>query len=245
MNFIDVLIIGFVLLGSLQGYQKGLLTSIVNFLSSIFGFLIAVWQYKVILSWIQQYFPLQEWLEPVIYRAVLPSVQSKADTLQQQFLDSILGLLPSELNSIFSTSNLSSVPLPQTIEQVSHRIAGVLTEHILNLIAFGVVFYAAVLLMQIGFSILLSPFGGRVGFFNRGGGLFFGGLTSLIGLAVLAGLFFPLFHLGVGGSFKTLIETSYLYPYLMEIFNILDQLFSAQLQESLIDPLLWDKGIGF
>lgn len=245
MNFIDVLIIGFVLLGALHGYQRGLLTSVANFLSSIVAFLVAVWQYKAALRWAQQYFPLQQWLEPVVYRAVLPLVQSKADLLQQQFLENILGLMPLELRSSFPTPNLPSVPFPQTIEQVSHGLASMFTEHILNLIAFGVVFYVVLILVQLGFSILLSPFGGRNGFLNRGGGLLFGGLSSVIGLAVLAGLFFPLMNLGVGGSFNALIQTSYLYPYLVEVFNLLDQLFSAHLQQNLLDPLSLDKGVWF
>lgn len=245
MNFLDVLIIGFVLLGALHGYQRGLLTSIANFLSGIVAFLVAVGQYKAALRWAEQFLPLQQWLEPVIYRAVLPSVQSKADTLQHKFLENILELLPLELRSYFSSSNLVSVPLPETIEQVSSRLAGALTEHILNLIAFGLVFYTVVLLMQLGFSIILSPFGGRSGLLNSGGGLFFGGLSFIIGLAVLAGLLFPLMNLGVGGSFNVLLQTSYLYPYLLEIFNLLDQLFSAHLQQNLLDPLSLDKGVWF
>ena len=91
MNLIDVLILGFILLGALHGYQRGLITSIINFLSSIVGFVVASWEYMVALHWAEQYFPLQQWLEPVIYRIMLPAVQSKASTLQQQALGNILG----------------------------------------------------------------------------------------------------------------------------------------------------------
>ncbi|HBW37122.1 CvpA family protein [Desulfosporosinus sp. BICA1-9] len=245
MNLLDVLILGFILLGALRGYQRGLLTSIVNFLSGIAGFLVAVWQYKAALRWVEQYFPLQQWLEPVIFRVVLPAVQSKADTLQQQFLGSILSSLPPELRSFFSSSNLPSLPMPQTIEQVSHHLAGVLTERILNLIAFGVVFYTVVLIFQLGCAILLRPFGSWRGSLNRGGGLLFGGLGSLIGLSVLAGLFSPLLNLGVGQSYNVLIQNSYFYPYLVGIFNGLDQIFSAQLRQNLLDPLTLDKGDWF
>lgn len=245
MNLLDVLIVGFLLLGALHGYRKGFLTSIVNFLSGIVGFLIAVWQYMAALSWVEQYFPLHQWLEPVIYRAVQSSIQSKADTLQQQFLGNLLLLLPPEIRSLIPSSNIPSVSLPETIEQVSHSLAGVLTERILNLIAFGAVFCIVVLLIQLVFAILLRPFGSWSGSLNRGGGLVFGGLSSLIGLSVFAGLFLPLLHLGVGGSFNGLIQNSYLYPYLVGVFNGLDQVFSAQLRQNLLDPLSLDKGDWF
>jgi uncharacterized membrane protein required for colicin V production len=245
MNLIDVLILGLILLGALHGYQRGLITSVVNFLSSIVGFLVATWKYMAALHWAQQYFPLQQWLEPVIYRAILPAVQAKALSLQQQVLGNILGELPLEWRSIFDTSIIPSGQMPQAIEKVTHNLSGMLTERILSLIAFGVVFYLVVLLIQLLVAILLRPFGSWGGTFNRGGGLMFGGLSALIGLAVLAGLFFPLLKLDLGGSFNTLIQNSYFYPYLVGIFNSLDQVFSAQLSQKLLEPLSQGRGVWF
>lgn len=245
MNLIDVLILGFILLGALYGYQRGLITSIVNLLSSIVGFVVASWEYMAALQWTEQYFPLQRWVEPVIYRAVLPSVQSKASSLQQQALGNILGALPPEWRSIFASLNLPGVQMPQAIEQVTHRLAGMLTERILSLIAFGCVFVVVVVLIQLLVAILLRPFGSWGGSFNRGGGLMFGGLSALIGLAVLAGLFSPLLELGVGGSINDLIQNSNFYPYLVGVFNALDQAFSAQLSQKLLEPLSLGKGVWF
>jgi len=245
VNLIDVLIVGFVLLGALHGYQRGLITSIVNFLSWIIGFLVASWQYMAVLRWTEQYFPLQQWLEPVIYRALLPTVESKASSLQQKVLGNIFGAIPEEWSSIFSSLNLTGVKMPQTIEQMTHSLAGIVTENILSLLAFGLVFYCVVLLMQLLAAILLRPFGSLIGSFNRGGGLMFGGLSSLIGLSVLAGLLSPFIQLGVGGSFTGLIQNAYFYPYLVETFNVLDQLFSAQLREKLFEPLSMGKGVWF
>ncbi len=245
MNLIDVLIVGFILLGALQGYQRGLITSVVNFLSWIVGFLVAAWQYMNALRWAEQYFPLQEWLEPVIYRALLPSVESKASSFQQQVLGNILAAIPEEWRSIFPSVNVSGVPMPQTVEQVTHHLAGTITANILGLLAFGFVFYCVVIVTQLLVAILLRPLGSWRGSFNRGGGLMFGGLSSLIGLSVLAGLLFPFLQLGVGGSFIELIQNSYIYHYLVEIFNVLDQLFSAQLKEKLFEPLSVGKGVWF
>ena len=243
MNLIDVLIIGFVLLGALHGYQRGFITSIVSFLSSIIAFLVATWEYMIALHWVEQYFPLKEWLEPLIYRALLPSVQSKAGTLQQQALGNILGALPPEWRSIFE--NLQGVKTSDTIEQVTHSIAAMLTDHILSLIAFGCVFYIVVVLSHLAVSILLRPLGSWSGSFNRGGGLMFGGLSTLIGLSVLIGLLSPLLQLGVGGSFSLLIQHSYFYPYLLGVFHGLDQVFSAQLSQKLLEPLSQGKGVWY
>jgi len=245
MNLIDVLILGLILLGALLGYQRGLITSVVNFLSSIVGFLVASWEYLNALHWAEQYFPLQQWLEPVIYRAILPSVQSKASTLQQQALGDILGALPLEWRNIFTSLSLPSVQMPQVIEQATHRLAGMLTEKILGLIAFGCVFFVVVVLIQLVVAILLRPFGNWGGAFNRGGGLLFGGLSALIALAVLAGLFSPLLKLGVGGNINDLIQNSNTFPYLVGIFQALDQAFSAQLSQKLLEPLSQGKGIWY
>jgi len=243
MNLIDILILGFILLGALLGYRKGLISSILTFLSSIVGFLVASWKYMVVLHWAEQYFPLRQWLEPVIYRAILPSVQAKASSLQQQALGNILGVLPPEWRSIFE--NLSGVRMPQAIEQVTQRLVGVFTEGVLSLIAFGCVFYSVVFIIQFVAYILLRPFGSWGGSFNREGGLMFGGLSALISMSVMAGLFSPLLQLGVGGRFNALIQSSSFYHFLVGIFQVLDQVFKAQLSQKLLEPLLQGQGIWF
>lgn len=245
MNLIDVLIIGFVLLGALHGYQRGLITSIINFLSSIVGFVVASWEYMAALRWAEQYFPLQKWLEPVIYQAILPFVQSKAVSLQQQAIGNILGALPLEWRNIFTSLNLPNVEMPQAIEQVTHRLAAALTERILSLIAFGFVFLIVVVLIHLLASILLRVLGIWGGAFNRGGGLLFGGLSALICLAVVAGLSAPLLKMGVSGGITDLIQNSNFYPYLTGIFQALDRVFSAQLSQKLLEPLSLGKGVWF
>lgn len=245
MNLVDVLIIGVVLLGALHGYQKGLITSIVNFLSSIIAFVVASWKYAAVLHWSEQYLPLQKWLEPLIYQAILPAVQAKTSSLQQQFIGNILSALPPGWRNIFDSLNLANIQIPQTIEQVTQRLAETLTERILGLVAFGCVFLTVVILIQLLASIMLRFLGFWGGAFNRGGGLMFGGLSVLVCLAVLVGLSAPLLKMGVGGSFNTLILNSFFYPYLTKIFQALDQVFSAQISQKLLEPLSLSKGIWY
>jgi hypothetical protein len=44
------------MLGALLGYQKGLIFSVVNFFSSIVGFIVASWKYAFALHLAEQYF---------------------------------------------------------------------------------------------------------------------------------------------------------------------------------------------
>lgn len=245
MNLIDVLIIGFVLLGSLHGYQRGLITSIFNFFIWIAGFFVASWQYMTVLRWTEQYLPLRQWIEPIIYRTLLPSMESKTINLQQQVLGNIISVIPEEWRSLLPTQQLSGEQMPQTVDQLTHSLSGVITDSILSLIAFAVVFYCVVLILQLLVFILLRPLGIWSGMFNHGGGLLFGGLSSLIGLSVLAGLLSPMLQLGLNHSIIELVQNSYFYPYLLAAFNVLDQLFSAQLREKLLEPLALGKGVWF
>lgn len=245
MNLIDVLIIGFILLGALHGYQKGLVTSVVNLLSSIVGFMAASWGYIAALHWVERFFPLQQWLEPLIYRAILPSVQSKASNLQQQALGNILAVLPPQWRDIFSSLTLPSGQTTQAIEQVTNRLAETLAENLLSLISFGCVFLLAVILIHLLVALLLRPLGSWGGAFNRGGGLLFGGVSALTVLAVLAGVFSPLLNLSSNGRIGDLIQHSDFYPYLIGTFHVLDQVFSAQISKKLLEPLSLGKGVWY
>lgn len=246
MNLIDVLILGFVLFGALHGYQKGLITSIINFISSIVGFLAASWGYMEFLRWVEKYIPLHQLLEPMIYKAILPAVQAQSSSLEQKFLGNILGTLPPEWRSILSSANLPSVNMPQALEEATHSLSGLLTDHILSLIAFGIVFFLVLFAIQILVNIFIGTFfGSWSGTFNRGGGLLFGGLCALIALAILAGLLSPLLKLGIGGGLNTLIQKAFFYPFLIGIFNSLDKIFAAQLSQKLLGPSSLGKGVWF
>ena len=237
MNLIDILILGFILFGALHGYQRGLVTSIVNFIGSIVGFLVAYWEYAKVLAWLLRYFPLQKWLEPVIYRTILPIIQTQYPALQHQVLGSVLGSLPEKWRSILNFDNLSSGKMPQTITQVANSLSGQITESILSFAAFGLVFLLVLFIIQILLSFFLRSFLGWGGAINRGGGLVLGGLCALITLAIFAGFYSPFLKLGMGGSVNNLIQKAYFYPYLLNIFNSIDRIFSAQLSQRLLEPL--------
>lgn len=243
MNLVDILIVAFVLLGALHGYQRGLISSVLNFLSYVVGFVIALWKYTDALRWVEQYFPLRQWLEPIIYKAILPFVQSKAPAVRNPVSDGILWELPLELRCLFE--NLSEVQMFLAIEQVTDHLTGIFTELILSVIAFCCVFFIVVIVVRLFLAILFQSFGGWYGLFNRVGGLFFGGLSGLLGLSVLAGLVSLFLQFGLCGSINSIIQSSMLYPFLLEIFRVIDQVFAAQISQKLLEPLSPVQGIRF
>lgn len=235
MNLVDILILGFILLGAFHGYQKGLISGILNFLSYVVGLIIAFWKYVYVLRWVEQYFPLQQWLEPIIYKAILPYVQSKAPAIPIQEPDGFFRELPLELRGLFD--NLSDLQFSLAIEQVTHRLAGIITELILGFIAFCGVFFMVVIVVRLFLSIIFQPYGGWCGPINRAGGLFVGGLSALIGMSILAGLFSLFLQFGLSGSMNSIMQSSLMYPYLLEIFEVMDQVFFAQISQKLLEPL--------
>lgn len=237
MNIIDVLIIGIILLGALQGYRRGLLSGAVNLVGTLVGFLIASFQYEVVLSWIERHFPVHNWLEPLVYKVVSSQIQSQAKMPDGGLLPKILGGFSAELKSFLGTGNPSSLQsvTQGILDQAAHHLSSVITENILRILAFGLVFYAVVMLVHLGAGLLipLIPLGGTL---NHGAGLILGGLTALIAIAVLAGLLSPFLTLSTGSQ-ATVIKSSYLYPYLLQVFQGLDKVFSLQLVSRLLGPL--------
>ena len=248
MNLFDVLVLGLILLGALHGYRKGLLTSIINFLSYLCAFFVAAKEYQAALQWLERYAPLKQWLEPNVYKLIYPLLQSKASSLEQEVLGNILGALPDQWRNVFASadiSGISSSQLTPKLEQVGHSLAGLLTDRLLSIISFGVVFLVVIALIQLVAAILLRPLGWWFGTFNRGGGLLFGGLGALIGLSVLVSLISPLIHWGLDGRVTALIQNSFSYPYLLKIFQVLDNNFATKIDQNLLQPLFQEKGVWF
>ncbi|WP_206811267.1 CvpA family protein [Paradesulfitobacterium ferrireducens] len=233
MNLIDVLIIGFILLGALQGYRKGFLTGLVNLLASIVGLVLAASQYLNVYNWLERTFSLQSLVEARVYKLILPRLQGELTT---QGLSQILPSLPNGWGDLFgglaTLPNMQSVVPQQVFEEAAHRLAGVISQNLLYLFAFALVYIVIVALAQIIWSIIMAPFGAVGGAANRGGGLILGGLASLLGLAILAGIISPVLKLGFNGTVFSLIESSLLYPYLIHIFDLVIRLFSIKVTEN-------------
>ncbi|MFZ3103024.1 MAG: CvpA family protein [Desulfitobacteriaceae bacterium] len=247
MNIVDILIMGLILLGALQGYRKGLITGLAQFAGSIIGFLVASLEYIKVLKWLEQFFPFQRWLEPVIYRLIGSSLQTQAGSIPQQSIENLLKMLPPELRSYLAGNNILGVQSATLmtkgyVEQAIHGIAGFITEKVLALLAFALVFLVIVVLIQALITILLAPLGIFGGAANRGGGLLFGGLFAFSILVVISGVFSPMLMLDTQIPGLLFIQHSFFQPYLLQTFQFLSQSLSLQISKELQTPFNLLKG---
>jgi uncharacterized membrane protein required for colicin V production len=241
MNVIDILILVVIVLSALQGYRKGLITGLGQFVGIIIGFFVASLEYINVLKWLEQTLPLQRWLEPQIYKLVLPSLQSGTGTTTQQSIDRLFEMIPAELLNSFASGNMlegSAATITQSyIEQAARNISGYLTEKILALLAFVLIFLVIIAIAQIIVTILFAPLGIFKGVVNRGGGLLFGGLCAFLSLAVISGILLPIIKLDAQNSGLMLIQQSVFLPYLFQAFQMLSQVFSLQLEQTSLNVI--------
>lgn len=229
MNIVDVLIIGLILLGGLQGYHKGLITGIANLFGSIAGLVIAAYEYVNLLVWAEQRFGLQAWLEPIVYKIIKPVIEAQVKGVDGKISDAITKMFPTEISSVIGTNGangLSSIT-QNALQQIGNKIAGGITENILRLLAFAVIFFAVVFLVQVMVKILLAPMGLFGGTVNKGGGFLLGVVSYFLGLTVLAGVASPFVQMGTAGMFSNLVQNSMLYPTLTQSFQMISQLLAV------------------
>lgn len=243
MNIFDILVLGIVLLGALQGYRKGLISGLVSLLGHILGLVFAAKEYLKVLSWLDQNTPIRNWIEPAIYKLILPSVESKAQLAGQQTLERILSMFPKELRDLIGSSNVPDFQAytQSAIQTVAHNFSGLITDNLLKILAFGLTYSVIVLAIEIIASLVLSPFGLFSGTVNRGGGFLVGALGSFVGLAVFVGLISPFISLAGTDSVWGLLPKSQSYNYLVQTFTYLREILRLNLDQGLTLPLDFTK----
>lgn len=239
MNIFDILILGIVLLGALQGYRKGLISGLVSFVGSLLGLILAAKEYLKVLAWIDQNTPIRNWLEPVVYKLILPSVESKAHLAGQQTLERILSMFPKELRDLIGNGTVPDFQAyTQTaIQAIAKNLSGIITDNLLKVIAFTLTYTFIILIIGILTSLILSPFGLFSGTINRGGGFFLGGLSSFVGLAVFVGLLSPFITLAGADTLWGLLQRSESYPYLVQTFSYLGEVLRLNLDQGITLPV--------
>lgn len=249
MNIFDILILGLLILGALQGYRKGLISGLVNLLGSIFGFYFAVKEYLMVFEWLEQHTPLRQWLEPVVYRFLLPSVQAQAQTTQLQTLDKILSVFPKELRGLISSGAVPDFQAytQNLVQTMTKTVSGVLTDNLIKIIAFFLTYTVVILILQIVVNLILAPIGFFSGTVNRGGGFLFGSLGALVGVAIIMGLITPFLPLLGQSEFALLIKEAWFYPHLLQLFEALKTMFHLEFNQGLQGlnlPVDFTKGSG-
>ena len=235
MNIIDILILAFILIGALQGYMRGLISSILSLLSSIIGFMIASWQFPAVVQLADQFTPLRKWLESLIYRWILPSVQAELGSgADLQNSGAILSLLPLDLRNLWES--LTGPQVSKVVEEAARHMAGELTGRLLSLLAFIFLFFFAAFLLQFICNLIIRPSGSGGGFLSRSGGLVCGGLSVGITLTVAAAALWMFSQAGFSEGLNSLMQGSSLYPHLLASFQGLDQIFAGQISQIVMAP---------
>jgi len=221
MNVIDILILGIIFLGAWQGYRKGLLTGLISLGGTIFAIIVASARYQPFLAKVEQHYQVRDLFEPIVYRATAASLQTQSDFWEEKTLSRISELLPAELHSLIPQGQAGAKPISQDIaDRLAHELAGTITDWILSILAFAVIFFAVLILVQLLAGILLKPLGIFRGFINHGGGFLFGAAGAVLGLAIVAGLLAPLLELTMGPTGE-LIQGALFYPYLSNLYLLL------------------------
>lgn len=246
MNIFDILIFGFLILGALQGYRKGLISGLVSVLGSIIGFYIAVKEYLNVLEWLDLHTPLRQWLEPAVYRFLLPSIESQAQITQQQTLDRILSTVPQQLQGLIGSGTIPDLKVytEKIVQSIAQNMTGILTDNLMRIIAFFATYLMVIIILQILSSILLAPLGLFRGTVNHGGGFLFGALGALVGISIFIGLLSPILPVFGRSEPLVLLQQAWSYPYLVKIFEGLQSIFQLELAQGLDLPLDLTKGIG-
>jgi uncharacterized membrane protein required for colicin V production len=243
MNIFDILILGFVLLGALQGYRKGLITGIVSLLGTLLGLVLAAREYLKVLAWIDKNTPIREWINPFVYKFMLPSVESQAKIAQQQTLERILSMFPKELRNLIGSGSVPDFQsyTQSAVQAIAKDLSGIVTDNLMKMLAFAITFSFIVLIIQIIAFLILSPVGLLSGTVNRGGGFLLGGISAFIGLAVFIGLFSPFVTLAGQATPWGLLQESQSYPYLVKTFSYLVEMLRLNLDQGLTVPLDFTK----
>lgn len=239
MNIFDILILVFVILGALEGYRRGIISGLISFGASLLGFIFAAKEYIKVLGWLDQYTPLRQWLEPIIYKMVLPSVEAQAQATQQQTLDRILAVIPQELRNLLGSE---AAPDFQTytqnaIQGIAENMTGVFTESVMKILAFVLTYTLILLILNALTALILAPVQRITGTLNRGGGFILGGLGAFIGLSVFVGFIAPLITLAGQDTPWGLLLEAQTYPLLVQTFDTLVRVFRLNLDQALSIPL--------
>jgi len=233
MNIVDLVIIGLLLLGAINGYRKGFVGSLVGVFSSIIGLIVAYKYYAVFEKWVDSRLGLEKTLGGFIGEHItLPQAVSQfklGDNLfndVSRYFDSlqlnaqIKGQLLAYLERIEESMG-SSLQLP-----LSDIINQYLAVIILSVAAFCIIWCSVNIILEMLTAIFRSLINTTpLGQVDRLGGIAAGALLNALFLMVIIGLFTPLImmagiaELGLLSPVISTIEKSELAPYFLSAFS--------------------------
>lgn len=235
MNIVDILIIGFLLMGSLIGYKRGLLGSIVGLFSSLIGLFVAYKYYLNLGQWFNTQYQLQAKVGEFLNdNLVLPQAVSQFEVKAihlpniSTYLDKIE--IPITLKS--QLVNYLSVLNTETLWQSGTTLGDILHQYVASAIINGLSFLLIWFIVDRGI-MLVSLLYSRVinntvlGGFDRTGGLIIGSAVSVLAITIIIGVISPLLNMAdmadntlFAAVMKTLGESK-LVPHFTFLFTII------------------------
>ncbi len=227
MNLLDLVIVGLLLLGGLAGYRKGLINAAIGLAASFISFVIAFSTYKKLTPVVAN-LGLGKMVQGAVKSVMsLPAAQGqpiKGNGLDQLAL--LTKLLPkpmqNELDAMFIEMMKSSAGA--TIKNIGEAMIGYITLVVVSMISFFLIFFICNWLLRFLGKSLTGGIGkGLVGSINSFGGFLAGVAASLLSVSVLFGFSGPIFSFNHGPgllqTFSQLAQTSFLIPYLRQVFT--------------------------
>ncbi len=239
MNPFDILILVVILMGAIQGYRKGLISGIISLGGNILGLVLAAKNYQGVRLWLETKTNLAIWIEKIISGRVFSLVEKKAGEAQEKTMESIFSILPKEFEAFMENFQLPDMEIysPEALETIARNLSQSLTSSIMSIASFLLIFIAVIIIAEIISSIILSPLGFLTKTLNSGGGLLVGGLVSFLGLAIFFGLLSPLISFITSNGGLESLNTSVMYPYLLNCFSLLQEILRLNLQSNFANPI--------
>lgn len=228
MNFLDLIIIGVILLGGLAGYRKGLINALIGVAGSLVSLVIAFSTYKTLTPVLAERLGVGKIVGRVLSSSVsLPA--TKVQSIQGTGLDQlslVTDLLPKPLQQEFNTLFLDMMKsaVSASIKTVGDAVVQYLTLVVVSMITFFLIFVLSKWILGfVGKVITKSSDRSLFGSLNHSGGFLAGVLASTLFISLVLGFLTPLFSVNMGqGVLKTLsllAHDSVLTPYLVKLFT--------------------------
>lgn len=129
----------------------------------------------------------------------------------------------------------SAVGSGELTQPVIGEATGLLTDYALKIMALIALFLIAIIVINIIISLIIKPLAKSLGIVNRGGGLAFGLLSTFIVLSIVIGLAAPILTTMSAAGIDT--GNSVSYPYFVDSFNLIKDIFSIFAGDILTNPL--------
>ncbi|HZW82343.1 MAG TPA: CvpA family protein [Candidatus Deferrimicrobium sp.] len=223
MNFLDLVIIGGILLGGLAGYHKGLINSVIGTIATFISLVVAFATYKIFTPILNTQLGVGILIQRILKDTItLPAAKTQpignGDPLNK--LSLVTNALPvglqKEFNQMFT--NLLHTAVGTTIKTIGDAITQYFTLLIVSMLAFFIIFIITNLVIRLFGNALTSGFDKNIaGTLNNSGGFVAGSMAAFLFIAILTGFIVPLFAL-YSPTLTRLVNESLLTSYFLNVF---------------------------